>query len=1018
MIPRPPTFAPPLTLVLALTLLLAACGGDDAPNPAADDPPSQQTSQQEPTGPDEDPTRVADDEPPARVPVRVDVPAANQTTQAGQALPAATAGDDTIPAGLDVERTGRAVVRVETALLADDDPQIIGFGTGSIVDPSGLILTNFHVVDPGIGYDRLQIALVGALDASPVSTYIADIQVADELLDLAVLRIVATVDGQPIKPEELHLPTLPLGDSDAVQLLDRVLAFGFPDIGDDTLTVTAGAISGFLSQPGVDDPRAWFKTDTTISFGNSGGAAVNERGQLVAVPTQGRSNTIGSIAQLRPIAFALPLIETARRGETDVPVGSVARVVSPIYDLAFAPALTDDGALAGPVNRFPTGAGEIFYAFRFQGLEDGLSWTDRWRHDGDLIPELSEPRPPWALGEAGAFVGGISQEGGFDNGVYTLEILIDDEVAASRSLVVGDAELPPLELDNFRFAGDLAPDGTPIDLRPSFPAGARRLVAIFDYANAGLVTNFEARWLRDDEEVGRVGPGPWDGGASGSHAVWLFDDRGLAPGTYSLELIFNNVLEDALFIAVGLEQSITGSGHDLAVGAVTDGDLSQGDIAIFRLVDLAPGRPLAVAITGTGDADLYVKRGEQVRPAEFGRSWDEPGFQAPFVVGSDENVFIPNIVDGEEWFVAVAGFDVDNTFTLSVEQPPAGAGLPTLVEGEPAAGILDEAIPARQYLIDVPPGVGRLTLTSTGSADIDIYLRPGQPVTPAQTGAAADGPGLFAPYTLGAAETIDILDPVPGDWFLLVDGFELPAAYTVRLAFDTLVDAPAPRPLAAAGVSAGELTLNERVDLTFDYGGGDALLAFAMGGDGDADLYVKFGAPLAETELGRPWNTPGLRAHYLPGSNENVLFADPDPGRYHVTVVGAADANTYELVVYEIPAFPPDTLELTPLDPGIPETFVLRLDEAPMREVVVPPGAALLSVAMEGSGDADLVLRYLEPADPSQFDAPRAGPELWLPYRADSAELINIVDPLPGVYVLHVVGAAQEQVVTVTTTLD
>ena len=163
------------------------------------------------------------------------------------------------------------------------------------------------MIDPALGYDVILIAVTGALDERPCEKFLAEVQVADATLDLAVLRIVSDLSGAAVKPSTLNLTEIPQGDSDTVRVLDRVLAFGYPDIGDETLTVTAGAISGFLSQEGVTARRSWFKTDTTISFGNSGGAAVDEDGFLVGIPTQGNFDEGGASAHLRPLSLALPL---------------------------------------------------------------------------------------------------------------------------------------------------------------------------------------------------------------------------------------------------------------------------------------------------------------------------------------------------------------------------------------------------------------------------------------------------------------------------------------------------------------------------------------------------------------------------------------------------------------------------------------------------------------------------------------------------------------------------------------
>jgi len=698
-------------LLFVIAAMAAACSGGDDRSASSDQaaPPSDQ-SQAQSGGPssnlDSDPEQIASTDPlpatDAGTPVeaaargRSELPSiSNIATTEGEALPAAEAVD--LEPSLDVERVSRAVVRVETAVRRGGGFELLGFGSGSIIDPQGLILTNFHVVDPAIGYDTVFISTTSALDQSPRRTFIAEVQIVDQLLDLAVLRIVSDLDGVPLKSNASALPILPIGDSDAVDVLDRVLAFGFPDIGDETLTVTAGAISGFLSQEGVDVPRAWFKTDTTISFGNSGGAAVNTRGELVGVPTQGRSNEIGSIAHLRPIALALPLIEAARAGDTNTPVGASARTTSPVFDIAFATSVSDDGILMDPISAFATRVTDVFYSFRFQGLADGLTWFDRWLLDGQVIPELSGPRPPWDSGEAGSFLSGITDPAGFADGVYTVEIVIEGETAAARSFTIGEAERGAIRILNILFASGVSADDTPRDINPNFPAGTTEFFVFFDYENAGQTAGFEAIWFRDDEEITHSGPAPWDGGDTGTQWLSLSSDRGMAPGVYHVDLLFDGVLTDSAFVQVGLVQSITGSNQELNVGDSVEGVLGQGDLApspddlaqTLGLTPLTAGstetfalrrdeqppreifvpfgtRFLRVDMTGGGDADLVLRYLKPPDRSQFFTESFGPELFIPFQLGSEESIAIQDPLPGVYVLSVVALLDqvVDVTVTL------------------------------------------------------------------------------------------------------------------------------------------------------------------------------------------------------------------------------------------------------------------------------------------------------------------------------------------------------------------
>lgn len=236
----------------------------------------------------------------------------------------------------------------------DDREQVIWYavGSGTIVSPDGLILTNNHLIAPAGVSDKLaeleqQLAaegkvahlevepdrfMVAASDGRhlPEPRYLAWVAATDPDLDLAILRIDADRDGTPLDEAGLALAPVPLGDSDAMNLGDPVHIFGFPAIGSGSLTYTTGVVSGFLFEEGVDG-TAWMNSDAVTSGGNSGGAALNAAGQLVGIPTSGsaldcrvgdtnRDGTIGpedvgclptggSLTQLRPINLARPLLE-------------------------------------------------------------------------------------------------------------------------------------------------------------------------------------------------------------------------------------------------------------------------------------------------------------------------------------------------------------------------------------------------------------------------------------------------------------------------------------------------------------------------------------------------------------------------------------------------------------------------------------------------------------------------------------------------------------------------------------
>ncbi len=155
-------------------------------------------------------------------------------------------------------------------------------GSGVIVRADGHILTNHHVID---GAEEIKV------DLSTRRTYSAKLIGSDAPSDLAVLKISAS-----------DLPVLQLGNSDAVRVGDVALAVGNPlGIGE---TVTAGIISAKGRATGLSDGsfQDFLQTDAPINQGNSGGALVNTRAELVGINSQILSPNGGNIG----IGFAIP----------------------------------------------------------------------------------------------------------------------------------------------------------------------------------------------------------------------------------------------------------------------------------------------------------------------------------------------------------------------------------------------------------------------------------------------------------------------------------------------------------------------------------------------------------------------------------------------------------------------------------------------------------------------------------------------------------------------------------------
>jgi Do/DeqQ family serine protease len=156
-------------------------------------------------------------------------------------------------------------------------------GSGVIIDPSGLVVTNHHVIE---NMTEVKVALADKRE------FQAEIVLRDPRTDLAVLRIKG---GD-------NFPALEMGDSDALEVGDFVIAIGDPfGVGQ---TVTQGIVSALArTQLGASDYGFFIQTDAAINPGNSGGALVDLDGRLVGINSMIYSRSGGSMG----LGFAIPV---------------------------------------------------------------------------------------------------------------------------------------------------------------------------------------------------------------------------------------------------------------------------------------------------------------------------------------------------------------------------------------------------------------------------------------------------------------------------------------------------------------------------------------------------------------------------------------------------------------------------------------------------------------------------------------------------------------------------------------
>jgi len=242
-------------------------------------------------------------------------------------------------------------------------------GSGVMVDPAGLVVTNVHVIE---GADQVKVSLADKRE------FEAEIMLKDSRSDLAVLRL---------KDAHEKFPTLDFANSDELLVGDVVLAIGNPfGVGQ---TVTHGIISALArTQVGITDYQFFIQTDAAINPGNSGGALVDMTGRLAGINTAIYSRSGGS----QGIGFAIPsnmvrvVVASAKTGGKAVKrpwLGARLQVVTP--EIAESLGLrSPTGALVasvvpnGPAARAGLKSSDLIMAIDGQAIDDPNAFDYRF----------------------------------------------------------------------------------------------------------------------------------------------------------------------------------------------------------------------------------------------------------------------------------------------------------------------------------------------------------------------------------------------------------------------------------------------------------------------------------------------------------------------------------------------------------------------------------------------------------------------------------------------------------------
>jgi Do/DeqQ family serine protease len=243
-------------------------------------------------------------------------------------------------------------------------------GSGVIVDPSGLVVTNNHVID---GADQVKISLADKRE------FPVDVVLKDPRADLAVLRVKDA--------DKERFPVIDFGNSDDLQVGDVVLAIGNPfGVGQ---TVTHGIVSAVArTQVGISDYQFFIQTDAAINPGNSGGALVDMAGRLVGINTAIYSRSGGS----QGVGFAIPatmvrlVVSSARSGGSAVKrpwLGAKLQALTPELSRAFnlqrpSGVVVTTVTEKSPAARAGLKAGDVIVSVGGQAIDDPNAFDYRF----------------------------------------------------------------------------------------------------------------------------------------------------------------------------------------------------------------------------------------------------------------------------------------------------------------------------------------------------------------------------------------------------------------------------------------------------------------------------------------------------------------------------------------------------------------------------------------------------------------------------------------------------------------
>lgn len=557
------------------------------------------------------------------------------------------------------DQTTTALLATVQVVMPDDAFDGISLGSGTVMNDTGLILTNHHVVAGEASNGLMNESALALIAISPddlrgesVLKYFGEVVKIDPELDLALIQINALLDdpNAPL-PANLGLTPIPRGDSDSLMIADTINIFGYPGIGGNTPTLTRGLVSGFLDEDrnGIYE---WIKTDAVLSSGNSGGLATNDQGEFVGVPTAGRFMDASQLGLVRSGQLALDFVDSYFPAPVD-PDGPAVSAVQ------FGTGVNRRNEVQNPSLRFAPGTTDLYAAFQHRNFSNGRPFAAIWRLDGTV---LARDEFQWDGGANGSNWVSIRVADGFPAGYLELELLYNNQAVYKGGVTLGESSVaPPVNPGDafgpITFALSMA-GSQPIEPATSF-AALDKVYAVFEYNGMNDGTNWQTRWYLNGSVVLEQA-GVWDGGPTGTYWVTLSHPNGLPAGQFALELyIEDQLVQRGEFTVTGAAGALTRSVN--VTGTLHDRDNSRRVIAGALVLVLEPGNSPQDWLNRGMSAEAVVATGTTNRQGVY-------RLDNPLVAGTTYPIVI---IHDQYRTVALAGHlipeDAADPYRLDVE---------------------------------------------------------------------------------------------------------------------------------------------------------------------------------------------------------------------------------------------------------------------------------------------------------------------------------------------------------------